>query len=505
MMLFGRTWSQQDLPGLFLVVALPLLLIYRESNVLLANSLTVRIIPMTVGLTFCFLVLALTPNRVEISKRILWLTLGILAVALLSTLRSDYVWQGLARWTEISILALYVYFLSTFLQQNALWRDRILFSLMAVVIVCLAIFLMHWQLTADPITFDWANSPPLFTNIRHFGYIIALVLPLAYWLWQTNKMGSKYIAFAMAIISWGLIFWTGGRGAFLGVIVATLLYFFMQPKAVFWVLPSIVIGLLLSQLFIVDSPSLNLFRLFDISVSADMNDVSSNRLRIYQQALEIWWVRAPLLGIGADNFRYILPAVVSTSFAHPHSVIVQALLSYGLIGASLLTLLFLILARHLLIKTPKIYQFSALGLVSALVHAATDGVFYHAIPLFLVITLLASCLVYHSENSNTLITLPKSILALFIFALALPTALLNYEIKATLNDLNASTQDFILSYPMYVQPSNWIQEEQEHGDPERAEWLARQALTLHSSPCYYTRYIKNLREKDLSFYCSAIP
>ena len=431
---FGININKSSIPFLYLALTPVIFLFLRESYTLLWSSMTTRII--TIGLESGFILLALPAMlklRVwQVTSHYLWLLFAWLAWTALSSLLSGNPWGSIMRWLELStsiIFASSIYFL---IQDSDKYKNTIIISLMLTLIASLLFHLFLWNLLADPYTYNWVSDAPFFNNIRHYGYFIATILPLGYWLLETNSLNKKVISFIYLTLSWGLIFWLGGRGALLAVCLITICFCYFSRKSISWVIISIICGCFLSQLFIVESGSLNLIHFmswFSENERGDLNSFSASRIKIYQDSLLFWWDNAPVLGLGADMFRYIMPSIPNIS--HPHNIFIQLIFSYGPIGLAIP----LYLATSLLIKQFKL-GFSRnstlfLCVISACIHALTDGVFYHAFSIFILSIIVPLSLPPTSEKMKKTI-IPKykhytfiSISLLTIISLLYSAAFLN--------------------------------------------------------------------------------
>jgi uncharacterized membrane protein len=280
-------------------------------------------------------------------------------------------------------------------------------AIVAAVLLCIFAFIVFWNIAPDPVKHNWVSTIPFFMNIRHFGYLAAISIPAGYWLLERNTAENKSIHWVIAylILGWTLVFWLGGRGTFLAVSAVTLIYPFIANKHnIKWIIVSPLTGLMISQLFIVDHPSLNLFR-FIGHEGVSLDALSSFRVTIYQESLVYWWQQSPIMGIGADGYRYIMPPIGNVeSIAHPHSSIIQLLLSYGSIGLLIPAYFYCLLTWKVIksdsefsrkpdsnsnnINTKTLY----LMLLSTLILSLFDGILYHAYGLFISTIVAGMCI-----------------------------------------------------------------------------------------------------------------
>lgn len=385
----------QYLPGVFLCLSIPLLLIIRESDPVFWNSLSVKVLPTLLALIAAFmmrLAISEAPER-AISPYVYQVTQLFLICACISTYLGPYPTEGIPRLLEMISVALFALALRAYLSEFPIFKTGIFLSLSAVILVIATGFLQYWYALEDPYSHYWTGELPFFDHIRHSNYLLTLGAPLAFWLWHSGNTTIRVFSFLTYSICWALIIWTGGRSGFLGVLIATLIYLTLNPRAFFWVGSGFVIGLFLSWQFPVASSHLNLFRSFSTDqgmVSYDTaNALTAGRLDIYLASLTYWWEHAPFWGLGADAYRYVVSEFVKIKIAMPHSVAVQVLFSYGIPGVTLLALL-----AWRYVKT--IWQgkelVASLPVLAATVNSLSDGNFYHSMAFFMTIVMMVASL-----------------------------------------------------------------------------------------------------------------
>jgi hypothetical protein len=387
MQAFGVTLDRYNVPVFFLAFSVLGYFLIRESVHMFQHPVSMRAITILINCVFVLLTLPSIRSQKYLyySKTVLYLILFWLAWAAFVTLIGDQPWPAMMRWVEILTNFLMAFCLYQLLQHKPDLYKPLLYAIMGTTMFCLAVFLFYWFILATPIKHDWSSEIPLFINIRHFGHLMAISLPLAYW-WLEQHKRSQFSPIIYLTLCWALVFWLGGRGTFIGVMAATLIFLYKRPNFRLQVLLAAFSGLLLSQFFTTDHPSLNLFRLLDLfwqDGPVDMQALTSFRTVIYEQSIAYWWQTAPISGIGADGYRYISPAIGGVeAIAHPHSITIQLLLSYGIPGLVIpiwLATSFLNNQRRL--RHP--VQVLALPILSMALLAQVDGSLYHAQGLFI--------------------------------------------------------------------------------------------------------------------------
>ncbi|MES9924280.1 MAG: O-antigen ligase family protein [Candidatus Thiodiazotropha endolucinida] len=490
MIIFGTNVHSRHLPLWFLTFAIPAIPFIQESYPVFSTSLTVRL--LTMGCMFLYIVLSIPELyrtvELKISTKVLALVIAFIIISGLSTLLSDIPWQGSVRWAEVSTCLVSGIILYHQLSKTPVFKDILAFSLMISMSLIILFYLFSWITVYDPVNHNWVSNIPFATNIRHIGYIAAITLPLAFTHIDNQDIRKRLFTLFYLTCSWGFVFWMGGRATFLAVTIVTLVFFWLRPKLILISMTTIIAGLFLSQIFSVSAPELNLIHLLDYDITEQtLNQVSSNRITMYEQVLIRWWNGAPLLGLGSDAYRYLRPAILDDNFVQPHSVILQVTLSYGLVGL----LIFLALSLKMLngwLKTIQSHPIPGLPLaaLSASMVALVDGVFYHSISLLyasIVLTLTIPATSAKVRPLGLLFTLSSQLpLAIFFYAI------LSIQIYAAATPPSEQKIKFIRQQPVYVNPSLWISLTSMKNKAQTVEY-ARLAVKYSENPCFYILYL----------------
>lgn len=496
---FGIQINLRSLPVLYLACIPIAFLLLRQSYPSFWPSISTRSISVFLEIGFILLVTPYiyTLKEWNVSRKYLLIISFWISLAGSSTLLSDYPWAGSIRWLELIVNLIFGLFIYLFIQNMPEYKSTIIKSLIISLLFTLIFYIGAWFALEDPYNYDWVGSAPFFNNIRHFGYFIATVLPLGYWLLENKTDNTKrYTALTYLSCAWALLFWTGGRGALLGVIFVTLWYFIVSPKNIKWVIFSIILGGVLSQFFIVKSGSLNLFHALSLLTAgqgnADLNSISSNRIGIYIDSLNYWWNNSPVLGMGADAFRYIKPSI--SGISQPHSILVQLVFSYGIIGILIPLGLFIALTFRQLQSDTKDNKIIYLCILSAAIHALTDGVFYHAYSLLILSILIAISIPVTRKISPSYF---KPCLSLVCISAIIYLIFTAQVIQSKDEFKSSSWIQWNMKYPFYFSPENWL----ENSNEIKKDKLINFSLSHSENKCYfYTRH-SNPTEEMLEQYC----
>lgn len=385
---------------------LPIALMLREAQLFFWPSSNTRFLTMTLALAISLITLFLSKkhNTKDLSKPIALSIAFFLASSLISSLLSNYFYHSMIAWAEFACYALMAMTLFRAFDPNKRTIRLSLIGLSFNLILILTMLLLKWNILEAPRDLPWVENTPFVNNIRHLGYLVCMLLPVGFYgLNNSNRIG-VIVSIGFLSLAWALIFWMGGRGAFVGVVFISIVAWFVLNKHKHWLYLTALIGFLLSQPFWVNDPSLNLFRIHALSgnVLEQANALSANRVFIWLKTIEVWWQNAPIFGLGADSYRYLFHDEFPNT-VHPHNLILQLLISYGLVGL-FAALILLYQYLKFLWFAPKRNQLIGLCVLAGLTHSLVDGVLYHAFSSFLFFSLLPlSLIVVHpsKEPSKT--------------------------------------------------------------------------------------------------------
>ena len=166
------------------------------------------------------------------------------------------------------------------------------------------------------------------------GAFFALLSPLAWYLWQTQKSPWWFLPTLLLPLAALLTF---SRSAMVALVVVGILYitFAVSPKIRVWVF-GIFTTLLLSVLFIPSNPVLT-----RLGSTFDTTDGSNSaRLTIWADAT-VLWAQAPLFGHGFASYPTLVnPLATYRDPYYAHNLWLDVGVELGVVGAILFTLLF---------------------------------------------------------------------------------------------------------------------------------------------------------------------
>jgi len=214
-------------------------------------------------------------------------------------------------------------------------------------------------------------------------------------------------------------------------------------------------------------------------------------MTIYIESITYWWNNAPIFGLGADGYRHLIPAIGDIeSIAHPHSVIIQLLLSYGILGLLIPSYFFFLLSWKIFKSNNKQTKVIYLTFLSTMILSIFDGVLYHAYGLFISTIIAGICIAraWPLQHTN-LITSNRSILKQsLILTLSLILVLTSsyyllftyqlYNSKYVNND--EQWINWNAEYPLYFSPT-WTYQRYKIEDIEKLKTMYIKQIHLNQS------------------------
>lgn len=271
--------------------------------------------------------------------------------------------------------------------------------------VLILILVMQKAPSANPLQPYDQSWVPYHSHIRHVAYhgMVAGCAGIA--LGFLHPM-LRLPGFVLATLALAGTFFFGARGALLGWLVFVAVFALTSRKYRAVVVAAglaVAVGMMLAmalEAFFIQSPFTGTLHGRVESVSKLVN--STGRSGIWLDALQVAW-KHPWFGDGMDVYR-ISGCCMPESTVHPHNMLVQWLMEYGVIGTfAVLWALWRIIGKRLVPAlrdgNAHVGQAALLSLIAGLlVFGLVDGLFYHAVPLFLFSILCA--LLYRTERET---------------------------------------------------------------------------------------------------------
>lgn len=235
--------------------------------------------------------------------------------------------------------------------------------------------------------------PPIYRHLRHLNYDLALISGMAGGVFA-HKASLAKILWCLTFVLLGYFsFWSGGRGQFLtlGVVLISLGATMRASDDVRFA-GLLIIAFLLGGLGVILSGETGfLLGALERSSRENLDMISTGRLAIWVGTLSksMSSLGSALFGFGPEAFERM--GLLRSFIVHPHNVLVQWVLEYGLLGAGMLmasgTLMGWRCVLPALLSGEGMDRVCAATVIGMTAFAMVDGVYYHAAPL-LFITLM---------------------------------------------------------------------------------------------------------------------
>lgn len=180
----------------------------------------------------------------------------------------------------------------------------------------------------------WPSAIPGFISVRHFGSWSGAIAAGAMVALLYDREARRLPTAALYLLAAGLTCWSGTRAAVLAMAVVALVMLVSLRRLPEWRAMALVAGLSLVAFAAAEAlapAGLSEFSLFARENMQTMNGVTSGRIDLWR---ETWarWREAPLFGWGTGSVFWEVD--VGWSHTQPHNVILQFLISWGIVGAA---------------------------------------------------------------------------------------------------------------------------------------------------------------------------
>ncbi|WP_162889694.1 O-antigen ligase [Vibrio sp. dhg] len=337
-----------------------------------------------------------------------------LTIITISTLISLYVYLGevrsfysLIRYLEIVTHIIFCFYLSIYFTYNRQNKHFFLPVCLSICIAALVLFL-DYNFNPNSIMNYEKNRIIIASNIRYLGYIAMLgclycIISMTLEICFKKKM---YLN-ALFVINFSLLFWLGGRGAILALLISTLLSislisinFILKAKSVLYTLGLMTVSCIISIPFNVYQWN-GLNRFFRLSQSPDLtlDKLSTGRLDLWIESINL--ISENLI-IGHGPEAHIFKTKIG--LLQPHNFVLQFLLEFGILGTiGFIAILYNII--RMAIRNVKmdnnINNVYCYGVVVGItIHGLYDGTLYHAPPVILFIIATAYVLAGNFKLRN---------------------------------------------------------------------------------------------------------
>ncbi len=219
-------------------------------------------------------------------------------------------------------------------------RIRTLFSWLTLGLIALAM-LTTWRFQLPPPAasvpggvIELASALPGFINVRHFGsWTGAIAAGLMLSLLFSDEGEDHRVASVAYLLAAGLTCWSGTRAAILAMVVVALVALvslgrWPERVRLVHVAGLSALALALALLLLPDDPVFYLYASGDMQ---DANLATGGRLALWHATFERW-LDAPLFGWGSGSTFW--EVFVGWTHTQPHNAVLQFLISWGVFGAA---------------------------------------------------------------------------------------------------------------------------------------------------------------------------
>lgn len=316
----------------------------------------------------------------ELSRRVLLLLLAFFVLGLASTWQARWPEWALKEWGRQAGLVVLAISIAGLAQRYEL-RRIVFVSMLCVGAVHVYLFLMIYVICF--FNEDKFVSASIlihgFSNPRFFGQFQVVLFPVlsVFMLkaWRVRRLIMTFSLFVVLILQFAIAFSLGGRGVWLGVVVASVLVLFSGFRFRGFVLLQLLCGVLGFFVFLL------MFEMIPYLLDVDVGLIHGSRMGlsgrevIWQAALDMA-VTNPWLGVGPMHFS----AVYNPIAAHPHQMVLQLVAEWGVVAGIVVVVLIswagwcaLVYLRRDSATDEDAALFAAIG--GALTLAQVDGVF----------------------------------------------------------------------------------------------------------------------------------
>jgi hypothetical protein len=317
------------------------------------------------------------------------------------------------------------------------------------------------MLTAGPaygMGFNVLDLYPNFSNVRFFGYVQTMLLPLLLLpaMWWGTTPARRFLLWSVPVLWWMMALGSGSRGTWVALLVGVVAVLLFAGRAgrkwLYWQLGALLGGAIAYALLILliphwlEQPAAYLHRAGDI-FSLSLREV------LWSSSIEFATAH-PLLGIGPMHYAYFGPKVA----AHPHNAVLQWLAEWGVPATLLLVVVCavagLAFASHVRRAAADISHTGMvrIALLAALAGAAAqsmvDGVLVMPVSQTLLALLCGWAIALYQAERGSGIASDGSVQRIVIWTTtAVAAVAVAWGVAPELGQLAAREQAYLAAYP----------------------------------------------------------
>jgi O-antigen ligase len=329
------------------------------------------------------------------------------------------------RYATYGLISFFTFAIARFAIASRLSHATVYFCYMSGVVVLALILLLMYQFGGAPNAIHWDMEPPVGTHMRMMGImasVAVLIAAIHFLLDETKAVFKKGVCLLSLWVSFSFLIWTGSRASLLLVVLMLLA---VMAAMAFWSKVSLIkvaTLLLVMMLAVPMAAKVSVFPWNGLqrmsqstqiapeatgavvaSTESHLNALTSGRMTIWK----ITWREiqlSPWLGLGPYGYFFIPDR--PRLFDHPHNMLLQFMLEWGVPGALLLLGSLLALIWHgvqampqAIVRKEGAYMTSGAIVLMLTANAMVDGVYFVAEPLFM-LALAYSCFPLLAQNHD---------------------------------------------------------------------------------------------------------
>lgn len=305
----------------------------------------------------------------------------------------------------------YAFLLARLCLVTGLSHRRIFLWLGAGMLLLIVMLLGFYHLADAPNARNWAIDPPVGVHVRIMGMVASIVIvsSAVFLLLDNNRPAARAWLYFCLFAGGAFVVWTASRMSIVVVVItlAVLLLLCRRVLQTPWRRIALMVLVLLASVPASEPFSVfhwsGLQRMVSVSNVSDIAEqtgpdhfaiadrVTSSRMDIWRTAIQ-QFRSAPWFGSGPYSFFQ----VENKSFGHPHNIVLQFLVEWGVIGSLLFFGFLLSLAVAGLRRLPAALQARDSGWIAAAavvfmltLNGAVDGTYFALSPVFYLATAYA--------------------------------------------------------------------------------------------------------------------
>jgi O-antigen ligase len=278
-------------------------------------------LPRDVGIAFALLVVGVTVSSVLVSKN----PVASVAISLFTLVHIRF--------------AIAVYFLAREEEARELTPFMPLLGAGLAVLAVLTAWIFLLPPPASQVLggkIEWSSALPGFISVRHFGSWAGAIAAglMVQLLYPGGQERPRWLA-PLYFLAAALTIWSGTRAALLamavvGLIMLVTLRRFPTGRAVRLAIILTLAAFVISQPLL--PPGQPEFRLWVLDDGQSIDAATGGRMELWSAAFHKW-LQAPVFGWGSGSMFWEV-RVLEWNHTQPHNVILQFLISWGMVGAA---------------------------------------------------------------------------------------------------------------------------------------------------------------------------